>query len=85
VCIIGVSAPLVAGCAGSPREGDVEKWQVVRAPGTSSCAAVVFREPGDFDHREQIGQYRSKAEAEAALERFKSTEDPMTVRGKTIC
>jgi len=82
--IVGACALLLAGC-GSSRTAKAVKWQVIRAPGTSSCAAVVFREPGDFEHPEQIGQYDSEAEAEAALQRFKSTQDPMTVRGKTIC
>ena len=77
---------LLAGCGGAPAGGaNGAKWQVVRAPGTSSCAAIVFKEPGDFDHREQIGQYDSAADAEAALQRFKLTQDPMTVRGRTIC
>jgi hypothetical protein len=84
-CIVGIWT-LLAGCGGAPAGGaDGAKWQVVRAPGTSSCAAVVFEEPGDVDHREQIGQYNSAAEAEAALLRFTLTQDPMTVGGRTIC
>jgi hypothetical protein len=86
VCLIGVCALVGARC-GAPSADDAEgaMWQVVRAPGTTSCAAVVLEYPGDFDHREQIGRYRSQAEAEAALERFRSTDDPMTVPGRKIC
>jgi hypothetical protein len=86
LCLIGVCALAAVRC-GAPSAGDAEaaRWQVVRAPGTSSCAAVVLEYTGDFDHREQIGRYRSREEAEAALERFRATDDPMTVPGKKIC
>jgi hypothetical protein len=61
------------------------KWQVVRSPGTSSCAAVVLVYPGVLDHPEQIGVYDTQKAAEAALELFKTTRDTMTVTGQTIC
>ena len=75
-----------ARCTAPPaQDNSTAKWQVVRAPGTSSCAAVVLVYPGDFEHREQLGVYGSQKEAEAALARFKNTPDAMTVAGHTIC
>jgi hypothetical protein len=84
-CAAGLWTTQLAGCGGVADSEQRPTWQVVRAPGTSSCAAIVLREPGDFSHREQIGRYQSQAEAEAALERFKTTQDPMTVPGRRIC
>ena len=84
---VGISLAVAAGCGApsSARSGAAAKWQVVKAPGTSSCAAVILVYPGDFEHREQLGVYDSQREAEAALARFKTTPDPMTVPGHTIC
>jgi hypothetical protein len=76
---------LLAACA-SPETGRTQKkWQVVRDPGTTSCAAVPLVYAGDFGHREQIGVYGTPDLAEAALARFKTTKDTMTASGRMIC
>jgi hypothetical protein len=61
-------------------------YQVVRLPGTSSCALIELKDSlGVREYPEVIGLYRSKTDAEADLARFASTQDPMTVAGTTIC
>jgi hypothetical protein len=83
--LLFAGATTTGGCR-EPAVDAKPQWQVVRAPGTSSCAAVLMNGmAGDNAHREQIGQYDSQAEAEAALQTFRNTPDPMTVSGHTIC
>jgi len=77
---------MVAGC-GSSRSSSTAgaKWQVVRSPGSTSCAAVVEEYRGDADHVEQIGVYNTQQEAQAALARFNATRDTMTASGRPVC
>jgi len=71
-------------CRSTPKE---RLWQVVRVPGAQSCAVTPLdsSNPAYGEYREQIGRYRSQADAETALARFKSTPDRMTSTAATIC
>jgi hypothetical protein len=89
IAAITVAAACVlalAGCGGVPSSGEAgAKWQVVRSPGSTSCAAVVEAYRGDADHAEQIGVYNTQQEAQAALARFKVTRDMMSASDRPVC
>jgi hypothetical protein len=84
--VVAACALSAAGCGNAPSNGKAgAKWQVVRSPGTTSCAAVIEEYRGDADHAEQIGVYDTQQEALAALARFKATRDTMTASRRPVC
>ena len=86
VSIVAACALTIAGCGKARSSGEAgAQWQVVRSPGSTSCAAVVEEYRGDADHAEQIGVYSTQQEAQAALARFKVTRDTMTASDRPVC
>jgi hypothetical protein len=84
VCIVSLFAPASAACpvpVASDRKN--QQWEIVKPPGTTSCAAIPVAN-WDLVAREHVASYSSKEESELALQRLKSTPDPMAI-GKTIC
>jgi hypothetical protein len=86
ISAVAACALIVAGCGSTRTKGETRaKWQVVRSPGSTLCAAVVEEYRGDADHAEQLGVYNTQQEALAALARFKATRDTMTASGRPVC
>ncbi|MGF7179121.1 hypothetical protein [Tunturiibacter psychrotolerans] len=63
--------------------GGGEKWKVVRAPGTNSCAAIKDTAM-DPSRPEVLGTYSGEAAATGALSDFKSKPDPNHA-GMEVC